>query len=199
MWEKAFKEMYKHHINMYTHHTHTHKKKKKQTKKALITVFSTVPDIPAECSPSGYNELNEANRYWTYNDGSVYCDKDTITSNQWYRFTGDAGTMMATYCIPQSTCNTGMTGWISGGHPETAFETVSRSACMHWRTSCCFKSYSVDIQNCSGFYVYKLQKPSCNERYCGVKGKLCDQIPVVFAALHCIFAALRTCLSYIFL
>ena len=160
-----------------------------------MAVFSAVPGIPAECTPSGYNELNEANRYWRYNDGSIYCDDDNITDNQWYRFTGDAGTMMATYCIPQSTCNTEMTGWISGGdHPSTAYETVTRSVCMHWGASCCYTSYPVDIRNCSGFYVYKLQKPtSCSQRYCGVNGKLWHQIPYVTLLWN--FGALRTFLS----
>lgn len=162
-----------------------------------MTVFSTVPSIPTECTPSGYNELNEANRYWSYDDGNNYCDADNITSNQWYRFTGDAGAMMAPYCIPQSTCNTDMTGWINGGdHPSTAYETVTRSACMHWSSSCCYASYSVEIRNCSGFYVYKLQKPSCNQRYCGVKGKFCHQIPHI--TLQWNVLALRTFLSYIF-
>ncbi|XP_078351512.1 polycystin family receptor for egg jelly-like [Oculina patagonica] len=132
-----------------------------------------VPGIPAECTPSGYNELNESNRYWGNNDGSTYCDSDNITSNQWYRFTGDAGTMMATYCIPKSTCNTQMSGWIRGGdHPTVAYETVTRTACMHWSSSCCYTSYTVEIRNCSGFYVYKLKQPSgCDERYCGVNNE----------------------------
>ena len=131
--------------------------------------------IPAECTSSGYAELNEPNRYWS-NDagGTKYCDFYAITSNQWYRFTGDAGTMMANYCIPKSSCNSDMAGWISGGsHPTVADGAITRTACMHWFSSCCYYAYTVEIRNCSGFYVYKLQQPgSCYIRYCGVKGKL---------------------------
>ncbi|KAL9953993.1 hypothetical protein ACROYT_G041480 [Oculina patagonica] len=129
------------------------------------------PAIPAECSSSVYNELNEANRYWSNDDlgGSTLCDTDTIVSNQWYRFTGAAGTMMATYCIPKESCNTHRTAWINGDHPNVAYGLVSTTVCMHWGLRCCDKSYPVDIRNCSGYYVYKLQYPSsCSERYCGV-------------------------------
>ena len=130
--------------------------------------------MPSECSSSVYNELNEANRYWSNNDPSVstICDTDTIISDKWYRFTGDAGTMMATYCIPQSSCNTHRTAWVNGNHPNVAYALVSTTVCMHWSSLCCVKSYPVDIRNCSGYYVYKLQMPSsCYERYCGVNGK----------------------------
>lgn len=133
-----------------------------------------VPGTPAECTPSGYNELNESNRYWGHIDRrNTYCETDNITNNQWYRFTGDAGTMMAPYCIPQSTCNTQMSGWINGGgHPVIAYETVTRTACMHGHSSCCSTSYTVEIRNCSGFYVYKLKQPNgCDQRYCGVNSK----------------------------
>ena len=84
---------------------------------------------------------------------------------------------MAPYCIPQSTCGADMTGWISGDHPTIAYETVTRTVCMHWSSNCCYKYYSAEIRNCSGFYVYKLQMPSsCNERYCGVNGELVYQL-----------------------
>lgn len=154
-----------------------------------------MPGIPAECTPSGYQELNEASRYWSYDDGNVHCDADNITDNRWYRFTGEAGTMMAAYCIPQSTCNTHMTGWIDGGdHPSTAYETVTRTVCMHWSSSCCYTSYSVEIRNCSGFYVYKLQKPSgCSERYCGVQGEIVSCVDFLWN-----YAALLIFLSYFF-
>ncbi len=146
----------------------------------FILSFLTVP-IPAECSASVYNELNEANRYWSNIDGNWYKDYDIIISDQWYRFTGDAGTMLPIYCIPRYSCNTIGTGWISGGgHPTAAYELVSRTVCMHSHGSCCQVSYPVEIRNCSGYYVYKLKRPvDLRYRYCGVNGKyILEQISI---------------------
>ena len=136
-------------------------------------------NIINECISPGYTELTEANRYWSNNAGGTrYCDHNSITSDQWYRFTGDAGTMMASYCIPKSSCNSDMAGWISGGgHPTVADGAVTRTACMHWFSYCCYYVYTIQIRNCSGFYVYKLKRPgSCYIRYCGVKGKLINSL-----------------------
>ena len=79
---------------------------------------------------------------------------------------------MSSHCIPINTCNTDMVGWVSGSHPSSVFEMSWPSVCMHYTSSCCEKSYSITIRNCSEFYVYKLKAPSgCSERYCGVRGK----------------------------
>lgn len=139
--------------------------------------FPTVTP-PLACLPQGYTELNEANRHWSYDDGAnLACDRDLIISDQWYRFTGAAGVMMASHCIPQKSCNTHMAGWINGAHPTELYETVSATACFHWNSDCCYVSYSVRIRKCSGFYVYKLQAPGgCYKRYCGVNGEF-NQTP----------------------
>ena len=137
-------------------------------------INSSIPGIPAECNSTTYIELNETNRYWSYDDGSsaYYCDSDTIVSDKWYRFTGAAGTMMAPYCIPKRTCNTYQPLWLNGAHPSVVYQSVARTACGHYSSSCCYRSYSVVVQNCSGFYVYRLRRPSgCHQRYCGVNGK----------------------------
>ena len=132
-----------------------------------------VAAIPAQCTSQRYNVLKESSRYWKNATNTTYCDTDTIVSNQWYRFTGEAGTMMAAYCIPKSSCSTHRTGWINGTHPSAAYMTVSRTVCMHWSSKCCEKNYPVEITNCDGYYVYKLKRPTfCAERYCGVKGKV---------------------------
>lgn len=134
------------------------------------------PSPPVECTSQGYTELNEASRYWAYDDGSTYCDRNLIISDQWYRFTGAAGVMMASYCIPQESCNTQLAGWINGKHPTGPYELVSTTACMHWSSSCCYLSFPAAIRKCDGFYVYKLQEPTgCYERYCGVNGKATDE------------------------
>ena len=134
--------------------------------------LSAPETVPTECTARGYTVLSETNRYWSYDDGSNNCDSGVIVTDQWYRFSGAAGEMMSSDCIPIQSCNTDMAGWISGSHPSLVFEMTWPSVCMHYSSSCCHKSYSVAIRNCSEFYVYKLKAPSsCNERYCGVKGK----------------------------
>ena len=123
--------------------------------------------IPAECSQ--YKELNEADRYWKYSIGGLHCDTH-IASGQWYRFTGAAGRMMATYCIPKRSCDTLAPGWIKGNHPSEAYQLASATVCFHWNSNCCERSFPVQIRNCSGYYVYELQKTDCHYRYCGVNG-----------------------------
>ena len=80
--------------------------------------------------------------------------------------------MMASYCIPQSSCSTHRSSWVNGDHPTSLYATVNTTVCMHWSSTCCERSYPVSITQCDGYYVYKLQKPtSCYERYCGVLGE----------------------------
>ncbi|PFX12463.1 Uromodulin [Stylophora pistillata] len=137
------------------------------------SISANTPDVPAECSPCVYKELNEVYRYWRHVDHNYLgCEGNTIIDGRWYRFTGDAGVMMATYCIPWSSCNTQMAGWINGSHPTKAYQLMSATVCFHGQVSCCHISSTVQIRNCSGFYVYNLQKPSgCNARHCGVNGE----------------------------
>ena len=135
---------------------------------------------PQECTPQGppqgYTELSEPSRYWNFdniNGEPTACDRDNLVSGQWYRFTGAAGVMMASHCIPQYSCNSHMAGWINGPHPTVEYQMVTTTACMHWGSDCCYLSYPVEIRNCSGFYVYKLQTASgCSHRYCGVNGEV---------------------------
>ena len=139
---------------------------------------------PVECTHQGYTNLSEANRYWSSNDGGSYCD-DSFGNDQWYRFVGAAGVMMASHCIPMSTCNTGMAGWINGAHPAEPYVLVSRTACMHSGSSCCHLQMSVKIRNCDGFYVYQLPAlASCNARYCGVNGKTCPETDALFTEFY---------------
>ena len=80
--------------------------------------------------------------------------------------------MMASYCIPKSSCSTHRSSWVNGDHPTSLYATVTTTVCMHWSSTCCERSYPVSITQCDGYYVYKLQRPtSCYERYCGVLGE----------------------------
>ena len=105
----------------------------------------------------------------------MVCDDNLASDHDgWYRFEGAAGIMMATHCIPIQSCNSHMAGWIGGGdHPSSAYQKVTRTAYMHYGSSCEHVAYpGTEIRNCSGFYVYKLQSVNgCYQRYCGVNGK----------------------------
>ena len=136
--------------------------------------FSTVVPgtLPVECTVQGYTALSEPNRYWLRGDNNSNCDSGVITSGNWYRFTGPAGVMMASQCIPVDTCHSGDVGWINGNHPMLVFEVTWPSICVHGGGSCCSQSQAIAIRNCGGFYVYQLKAPPyCDVRYCGVNGK----------------------------
>ena len=133
--------------------------------------------VPTECN--SYIDLDEPGRYWSNNSGSVICDyhDPKFVNNKWYRFVGGAGRMMASYCIPKSSCSTHRSSWINGDHPTSLYTTVTTTVCMHWGSDCCEVSYPVGITQCDGYYVYKLQKPTgCSERYCGVLGEYSKKI-----------------------
>ena len=152
-----------------------------------VTQFKLFPFIESyksECHPCVYRELNEAYRYWRYmNHTYLGCDRDTLENGQWYRFTGNAGAMMATFCIPHLSCNAHMAGWINGSLPFFYGETVSTTVCFHWNQNCCYISHPAEITRCLGFYVYKLQKPSDSRaRHCGVKCKSCSSIIIFFGS-----------------
>ena len=83
--------------------------------------YFKLASLPTECSPSQYQELNEADRYWNASvKPYLACDKNFSTHGAWYRFTGAAGSMMAPYCIPKKSCITHGASWINGSHPSEA-------------------------------------------------------------------------------
>lgn len=146
---------------------------------------------PYECLPKGYTELNETDRHWSFdNGGTLTCDRSIIVNNQWYRFTGPAGKIMASHCIPKWSCNTEKAAWIKDGHPTHLYKLVTRDACFHWESNCCSFVLEVKIRKCDGFYVYQLKAPGlCHERYCAVNGM------VYFDFLCCCCCCCRCCSS----
>ena len=55
-----------------------------------------------------------------------YCDHWNFgfASKRWYRFTGEAGQTMADKCVKPMRCQTLMSGWMDGKHPEVGLQTV---------------------------------------------------------------------------
>ena len=93
---------------------------------------------------------------------------DDFLQQGWYRFRGDAGDQMPTSCVAVFHCDTHAPGWLSTSHPTVAQGAVRAKVCFHWGKKCCRWSMNITVRNCSGFYVYKLNKPpTCRLRYCG--------------------------------
>ncbi|MGH0154896.1 UNVERIFIED_CONTAM: hypothetical protein FKN15_027979 [Acipenser sinensis] len=71
-------------------------------------------------------------------------------------------------CVPDYSCGTDATLWITGTHPVETDGIVSRKACAGWQLNCCHSSITVHIKACPGnYHVYKYQGvPWCSHVYC---------------------------------
>ncbi|XP_031552327.1 uncharacterized protein LOC116289522 isoform X2 [Actinia tenebrosa] len=117
-----------------------------------------------ECS--NYTVLNAPDRAQGYRGIKNKCDR--YITPAWYRFMGDAGTAIATSCVPVRHCGTAAPGWMTGSHPTQADGVVTRTVCFNWNTTCCPRSKSIRVKNCGEFYVYLLRgHTDCALRYCG--------------------------------
>ena len=76
---------------------------------------------------------------------------------------------MAETCVDSfmSFCSTDAPGWLSGGHPTVAEGAVRRKVCFAYLFGCCSYPKYISVRNCGAFFVYKLEPPRCNLRYCG--------------------------------
>ncbi len=122
-----------------------------------------------ECSD--YTELPHD---WRHVDasGPVYCDRDMISLNNWFRFVDDAGVRMPEYEVPTYQCSTHAPGWLDGVHPVILGETTEIRVCFHWSGDGCLWETVADVTYCGGvedFYVYYLPTLpfACNGTYCG--------------------------------
>ncbi|XP_067047506.1 uromodulin-like [Acropora muricata] len=123
--------------------------------------------IPDECQ--NYKVLSNADRKVTNGDKPLLCDN--TLGPAWFRFQGEAGTKMPTSCIPFNKCGTHATGWLNGAHPEKHEGNVTRRVCFHWYSNCCQWSVNIQVQNCSGYYLYYISGTysghPCHLRFCG--------------------------------
>ena len=103
-----------------------------------------------ECQ--NYQVLSNADRKVTNHASPLLCDK--ALGPAWFRFQGDAGTKMPTSCIPPNRCGTHAAGWLNGAHPREHEGKQTRQACFSWRSGCCQWSVNIQVQNCSGYYLY---------------------------------------------
>lgn len=134
-----------------------------------MTFISFLGNANDECL--NYNTISERDRaadYFSYH--TMKCDANLPQA--WYRFTGSAGTVMPTQCVPKMHCGTLSPGWLNGKHPSVGEGVVERMACFTKDDECCFWYSQVLVRNCSDFIVYRFgQFPTaqhfCSLRYCG--------------------------------
>lgn len=118
-----------------------------------------------------YKTLNENDRaadYFSYH--TMKCD--VSLPQVWYRFTGRAGTVMPTKCVPKMHCGALSPGWLNGKHPTVGEGVVERMICFTKDDECCFWYSQVLVRNCSAFIVYRFEhfptaQQFCSLRYCG--------------------------------
>lgn len=99
-------------------------------------------------------------------DDTASCDNKLPPG--WYRFLPPAGVQMATSPPPQGMCATPVTSWLSSEHPQETDGIVNGTVCFRWGDNMCMWSQVIQVRNCSGFYVYKLQPTKyCPLHFCG--------------------------------
>ncbi|XP_077863255.1 von Willebrand factor D and EGF domain-containing protein-like [Saccoglossus kowalevskii] len=124
------------------------------------TLVSTNPCID-------YVEIDEPRRSTAYVAEAgepLICDDDfPYPSTVWYRFISGAGGKLTTQDdLPEGSCGTRTPLYMIGGHPGPN-ETVTREVCGDY----CYYSFSVNVTNCGGFFVYLLEQvDDCYMGYC---------------------------------
>lgn len=132
---------------------------------AITTIVTAIP-LPSQCF--SYTSITDSTRHASYGSGAT-CDSTIFSSSQWVRFSGSAGTMLATCPIADYRCGTLASGWYSGVYPSTAGTTTNGSVCYNFLGNTCNWPNSISITNCNGYYVFYLSAPTqCSLRYCTI-------------------------------
>uniref|UniRef100_A0A8C1BUT3 ZP domain-containing protein n=1 Tax=Cyprinus carpio carpio TaxID=630221 RepID=A0A8C1BUT3_CYPCA len=103
-------------------------------------------------------------RPWRANNesGDWICD-DSFSWNGWYRlFYYGMNIQMPETCVSSYTCNTDITLWLNGPHPQIEDGVVTREVCggSYWGGCCDYKTNPIRVKACPGnYYVYELVKP----------------------------------------
>lgn len=122
--------------------------------------------LPSQCY--SYVPNTDGTRSISYGVRSSGCDSASTfgSSPAWVRFSGAAGTVLASSAPSINSCSTDAPGWYTGSYPS-AGGTTSGTVCYNWNGNTCNWSNAVSVTNCNGFYVYQLTTPpNCSLRYC---------------------------------
>ena len=136
----------------------------------LPSTRATIPggdvELPPECTDYGTLDQSWRNVSAT---GPVYCDRDEIGLNYWYRFEGPAGTRMPETAPATYQCSTHAPGWLDGIHPREAGRSAELRTCWHWSADECQWESETTVTNCGDYFVYYLRELpfACNGVFCG--------------------------------
>ena len=135
----------------------------------MLDICSFVDNLANPCI--GYKQLTDASRSIRKVAHSYTNDYNI---NGWHRFTGDAGNKIADQEVrwTMSRCSAYSQGWMDGTHPKVSDGKVLRTVCFAYGSYNCWRSTTIKVQNCGGFYVYLLGLLNdCQQghymRYCG--------------------------------
>ncbi|MBN3315436.1 AGRE1 protein, partial [Atractosteus spatula] len=111
---------------------------------------------------TSYNFLNDSWRNTGYDyrnlGGISMCDY--YMNGKWYRFSGAAGDVMPTDCVPEYHCGAAVPIWMNGTHPKESDGITEVEVCGHWDGKCCNQRSSVNVTLCpGGYYLYQLHSP----------------------------------------
>ncbi len=110
-------------------------------------------------------------RPWRANNesGNRICDY-SFSWNGWYRlFYHGMNIQLPETCVSSDRCNTWITLWLNGPHPQIEDGVVIREVCgATYRTQCCdYKTRPIRVKACPGnYYVYELVRPDWCAGYC---------------------------------
>ncbi len=134
---------------------------------ATTTTNVTASPLPSQCS--NYTLITDGTRNANYSGGTECDNTGSFASAAWYRFSGAAGTMLASSVVPINQCNTAATGWYTGVFSSAAGNTTSGTVCFNYLSNNCAMSNLISVTNCNGYYVFYLPPaPGCYYRYCTV-------------------------------
>ncbi|XP_046339404.2 oncoprotein-induced transcript 3 protein-like [Haliotis rufescens] len=119
---------------------------------------------------SDYKNLTlsgDRNPQCPYDKNNDKCD--LYIKENWFRPQDDQGNFpaMSAQCVPPSSCGSLYPIWLNGPHPSDHDGVVNITACISTHADCCEHEHTMQVMNCSIYYVYYLVHPiTCPARYC---------------------------------
>ena len=143
-------------------------------------ISPNVMGAPWQCS--NYHNLTERTRNINFDIVRIpRCDRKINQSLSWYRFTGKAGSILATRQVSTGKCGAINPGWLNGNHPCTIHQTTNVTVCFADTNSDCGARVNISITLCEKYYVYQLaainstthcSSSVTSRRYCGQRSKV---------------------------
>ncbi|CAF1674793.1 unnamed protein product [Rotaria magnacalcarata] len=130
-------------------------------------ITTTETPLPPQCW--NYTLNTDGTRHVNSSSGPKCDPNEFAYLAKWVRFSGAAGTLLATSMIPPNHCGAYYTGYYTGLMPTQRGDTVTGKVCYNWNTNTCYMSNMISVTNCKDFFVYALvASPNCSGRYCTI-------------------------------